>query len=142
MCVFVDQRVGGGTRPPNASASKGRPGPKSTASKVKKEPVEVKRRSETSPGARRSLPCTRVKEEDIKPYWGMPLVFLKGQRDSRLLALEGYTYVKNRTCDSKTYWICARKVRQTYIDMIVVEQEPSSDAILLLLLLQPPDPFL
>lgn len=36
--------------------------------------------------------------------------FVEGQRGSQLLSLGGYTFVKNRTTEDKTYWICSRKV--------------------------------
>lgn len=36
--------------------------------------------------------------------------FVAGQRGSKLLSTGGYNFVRNRSTDEKTYWICSRKV--------------------------------
>lgn len=75
--------------------------------RIKKE----KKRPSYSGGSTRRTPCTRITTEELKVFSEMPIKFHTGQRGSRLLEVAGYTYVKNRICDTKTYWICARKVR-------------------------------
>ncbi|XP_068152126.1 LOW QUALITY PROTEIN: modifier of mdg4-like [Drosophila tropicalis] len=37
------------------------------------------------------------------------LTFNRGQRGSKLLAFNGYNYVRNRRSNLKTYWICSKK---------------------------------
>ncbi|XP_017081867.1 modifier of mdg4-like isoform X4 [Drosophila eugracilis] len=37
------------------------------------------------------------------------LTFIRGQRGCRLLAFNGYNYVRNRRSNLKTYWICSKK---------------------------------
>lgn len=79
---------------------------KEVRTKNKSGAVKVKKRTSTDP---RRQPCTRVSSDALKDCYSTPLTFRAGQRGSRLLEVEGYTYVKNRTTDTKTYWICARK---------------------------------
>jgi hypothetical protein len=40
--------------------------------------------------------------------------FVEGQRRSLLLSLGGYTFVKNRSTEEKTCWICSRKVGKLF----------------------------
>lgn len=40
------------------------------------------------------------------------LKFVLGQRGCTLLQVEGYSFVRNRRTGYKTYWICAKKVRE------------------------------
>lgn len=42
-------------------------------------------------------------------YDSSELSFVPGQRGSKLLSIDGYNYVKNRTTPEKLYWICCRK---------------------------------
>lgn len=37
--------------------------------------------------------------------------FVTGQRGSKLLSIGGFNFVKNRSTEDKTYWICSRKVK-------------------------------
>lgn len=47
---------------------------------------------------------------DVK-YEPSEIQFVTGQRGSKLLSLGGFNFVKNRSTDNKTYWICSRKVK-------------------------------
>lgn len=42
-------------------------------------------------------------------YDSTEIQFVKGQRGSKLLSIDGYNYVKNRATNEKLYWICCRK---------------------------------
>ena len=44
-------------------------------------------------------------------YYPKELSFETGQRGSKLLNVDGFTFVKNRLTEGKTYWICSKKVR-------------------------------
>lgn len=55
---------------------------------------------------------TRAFDEFVQGSPKLAVKFRQGQRGSLLLDVGGYTYVRNRGCGAKTYWICARKVRQ------------------------------
>lgn len=77
---------------------------------VGKMRIKTEKKSSRSSDGRKA-PCTRITPEALKEFYGTPITFRTGQRGSRLLEVEGYTYVRNRNCDAKTYWICARKVR-------------------------------
>lgn len=45
-------------------------------------------------------------------YYPKELSFETGQRGSKLLNVDGFTFVKNRLTEGKTYWICSKKVRR------------------------------
>lgn len=77
--------------------------------KMMRNKTEKKKSPRSSDG--RKAPCTRITPEALKEFYDTPIKFRTGQRGSRLLEVAGYTYVRNRNCDAKTYWICARKVR-------------------------------
>lgn len=80
---------------------------------VKREHKKVKKEKKSNsmgrPSSTKKQPCTRISAEVLKDFLETTLTFRPGQRGSRLLEVEGYTYVKNRVTDTKTYWICARK---------------------------------
>lgn len=64
-----------------------------------------------SPSKPNSSPKKKPSVEDLKAVRNEKISFREGQRGSRLLEVCDYTYVRNRSLDNKTYWICARKVR-------------------------------
>jgi hypothetical protein len=35
--------------------------------------------------------------------------FVRGQRGSNLLTVDGYTFAKNRATEGRSYWLCSKK---------------------------------
>lgn len=80
----------------------------------KKVPLEAPSRNTNKvklPSKQKVSPKKKPSVEDLKAVRNEKISFREGQRGSRLLEVCGYTYVRNRSLDNKTYWICARKVR-------------------------------
>lgn len=79
----------------------------------KKVPLEAPSRNtnKVKLPSKKVSPKKKPSVEDLKAVRNEKISFREGQRGSRLLEVCGYTYVRNRSLDNKTYWICARKVR-------------------------------
>ncbi|KAG5672371.1 hypothetical protein PVAND_002503 [Polypedilum vanderplanki] len=79
------------------------------------------------------LPVTKTMEIIFDPA---EVQFIKGQRGSNLLTVDGYAFAKNRTTEGRSYWLCSKKFSAKCHARVITEltKVASSDAFYLTVL--------